>query len=199
VLPGLDVVDERVKAQERSYPQRVGRVLPTAQRPQAPARVIGLLVHEALSAWRFPDDDSEGDFDEWARTRAREHGVIDERQLRHAASQSRQLLLRFQRHWLWQEMTSADRRLHEVPYDVEADGQTESGIIDALFLREGAWTIVEFKTDRVTDNASFEKLLARDDHHEQARRYADAAERLLGQRPRTILCMLNYAGQVHTE
>jgi len=96
-------------------------------------------------------------------------------------------------------MDSADRRLHEVPYSLVVDGRVESGIIDALYLREGIWTIVEFKTDDVRDQTAFEALLAEEDYLRQARRYLSAAEQLLGQRPRFILCMLNYAGAVHLE
>ena len=94
-------------------------------------------------------------------------------------------------------MDEADKRLHEVPYSLVADGRVESGIIDALYLRKSAWTIAEFKTDRVEDRADFERLLKREDYLAQAQRYVIAVERLLGQRPRVVLCMLNYAGGMH--
>jgi ATP-dependent exoDNAse (exonuclease V) beta subunit len=93
-------------------------------------------------------------------------------------------------------MEGADQRLHEVPYSRMVDGHAESGIMDALYLREGIWTIVEFKTDRVADESEFQELLEREDYLAQAQRYAAAAEQLLGQRPRSFLCMLNYAGAV---
>ena len=101
-------------------------------------------------------------------------------------------MLRFQADSLYQEMDQADRRLHEVPYSIEVDGRVESGIIDALYLREGTWTIVEFKTDRVKDEADFERLLKEKDYVTQAQRYVAAIEHLLGQRTRCILCMLNW-------
>ncbi|MBC8446467.1 MAG: hypothetical protein H8D78_01835 [Chloroflexi bacterium] len=47
------------------------------------------------------------------------------------------------------------------------------------------------------DRAAFETLLAEEDYVAQAGRYLTAAEQLLGQRPRLLLCMLNYAGTVH--
>jgi ATP-dependent exoDNAse (exonuclease V) beta subunit len=96
-------------------------------------------------------------------------------------------------------MNTADRRLHEVPYSLSVGGRVESGIIDAMYLRDSNWTIVEFKTDRVSNRARFEELLAEEDYLAQAGRYLAAAERLLAQRPRCILCMLNYAGRVHLE
>jgi len=193
VLAGMEEIDRRVLGQDRNRLQAVWRVVPAAQRPRAPARVIGSLVHEALAAWRFPD----GDFDRWVEARARGHGITDSWQLVDAARRSRRLLLRFRHHPLYREMHTADRRLHEVPYDLMVDGRIESGIIDALYLRKGMWTIVEFKTDRVTDQEDLKTLLKRQDYHSQAQRYSDAAERLLGRRPRSVLCLLNYAGAVY--
>jgi ATP-dependent exoDNAse (exonuclease V) beta subunit len=105
-------------------------------------------------------------------------------------------LRRFQSHPLFGEMDSADRRFHEIPYSLQHDNQMESGIIDALFLRGGSWTIVEFKTDRVRGDAELKLLLQREDYREQGRRYAAAVEQLLEARPRFILCMLDFAGAV---
>jgi ATP-dependent helicase/nuclease subunit A len=193
VLAGMEQVDQRVLEQDRNWRQKVWRVVPVVQRPRAPARVIGSLVHEALSAWHFPD----GDFDEWAEARARGQGITDSRQLADAARRSRRILLRFQYHSLCREMHTADRRIHEVPYDLVVDGRRQSGIMDALYLREGVWTIVEFKTDRVASHAECEDLVKKKGYLRQARRYSDAAERLLGRRPGSILCMLDYAGAVY--
>jgi ATP-dependent helicase/nuclease subunit A len=210
VLPGAALVDQRASEQSRIPPQRVWRVAPAVERPTAPAWVIGSLVHEALAAWRLPSPPlgepalslskgTEGGmwFDRWATARAREYGLADPRQLAHAVRQSRRLLLRFGEHPLYAEMNSAQRRLHEVPYSRVTEGQIERGIIDAMYFHEGIWTIVEFKTDRVKDAHDFEKLLSGEDYVEQAQRYISAVEHLLGQRPRCVLCMLNYAGAVH--
>ena len=185
-------MDQRVSEQDRIPPQRVWRVVPSVKRPRSPAWAVGSVVHEALAAWRFPDDG----FERWAEARARGYGITDAQELDDAVRQSRRLLLRFQADSLCQEMDQADPRLHEVPYSLEVDGRIESGIIDVLYLQEGTWTIVEFKTDRVKDEADFQELLAQEDYTTQARRYASAAERLLGQRPRCILCMLDWAGTV---
>ena len=193
VPAGIEQVDQRVSEQDRIPPQRVWRVVPAAKEPRAPAWVVGSVVHEALAAWRFPD----GSFEHWAEARARGYGITDAQELDNAVRQSRRLLLRFQADPLYQEMDRADRRLHEVPYSLEVDGQVESGIIDALYLREGTWTIVEFKTDRVKDEADFERLLKEKDYVTQAQRYVAAIEHLLGQRTRCILCMLNWTGGTH--
>jgi ATP-dependent exoDNAse (exonuclease V) beta subunit len=196
VLPGIEAVDERVAAQERDPPQRVWRVVPAVDKPRAPAWVVGSLVHEALASWRFPAE-SDLEFRRWGEARARGHGITDTRQLADAVRRTRQHLLRFRSHALHDEMADADLRLHEVPYSCMADGRVESGIIDALYRREGAWTLVEFKTDEVRDRAGLERLLAEAGYVAQAQRYVAATERLLGQTPRCVLCMLNYGGTVY--
>ena len=123
-------------------------------------------------------------------------------QLADAVRESAKLLRRFQEHPLHAEMAGAERRLHEVPYSlVTGDRRIESGIIDALYLRrrlhEWRWTIVEFKTDHIRDQAALDRLLAEEDYLAQAERYAAAVERLLGSRPEVVLCLLDYAGGVH--
>jgi ATP-dependent exoDNAse (exonuclease V) beta subunit len=160
--------------------------------------VVGKLVHEALAVWRFPD--GAGAFDRWAEAHARSYGLTDARQLADAIAESARLLLRFQAHPLYAEMAGAARRRHEVPYSlVTTDGRIENGIIDALYLCDGLWTIVEFKTDRLADQAALERLLAEEDYLVQAERYAAAVERLLGSRPAVILCLLDYADGVRAE
>jgi ATP-dependent exoDNAse (exonuclease V) beta subunit len=196
VLSLAGQIDERTAEQERVPRQRVWRVVPAVEQPRAPAWVIGSLVHEALAAWRFPAD-ADPEFERWCEARARGYGVTDGEQRANAVRRTRQLLLRFQIHPLFHEMDSAHRRLHEVPYSIVVDGRVERGIIDALYRAEGVWTLIEFKTDRVRDQADFERLLAEEDYVGQAQRYASAAERLTGQRPGVVLCMLNHAGAVY--
>ena len=202
-----ECLDGPTAEQERRPPRRVWRVVPRGSRPTpdttrdtprdfaAPRWLIGLLVHEALAVWRFPD----GDFGRWAEARARSHGLTLSEQLRDAAHQARRLLERFQRCALYRTMDGAERRLHEVPYSVEANGRIELGRIDALYLREGGWTVVEFKTDRLKDEAERAELLQREDYPAQLGRYAAAVERLLGQRPQVVLCLLDFAGGVRLE
>jgi hypothetical protein len=201
VAPGTEVVDPRLAERSRIPPQRVWRVVPDVRRPSAPAWVVGSLVHESLAAWRFPDGASDAAFERWGRARARGYGLADPRELADAVSRTRALLQRFREHSLYGEMDTAERRLHEVPYSLEVDGRVESGILDALYLPTGAppagaWTLVEFKTDRLQDEAGLDRLLAGEDYLAQARRYQAAAECLLGAWPRAVLCLLNYAGGV---
>jgi ATP-dependent exoDNAse (exonuclease V) beta subunit len=84
-----------------------------------------------------------------------------------------------------------------VPYSsLVGDGTPESGAIDALYRSDGRWVLVEFKTDRIKDRGELEKTLEKEDYVQQVAHYVAAAERLLGERPRPVLCLLNYAGRV---
>ncbi len=187
-------VDARAAEVDRDPPQRVWRVVGTGSRQRAPAWVVGSMVHEALARWRFADEG----FEPWAAARCRHYGLADAAQIAHAVQETARLLERFQAHPLYADMCSADRRLHEAPYSLVAEnGQVESGIVDALYQRGGRWTVVEFKTDEVRDEARLQALLAEADYLAQAERYAAAVEQLLGSRPAVILCFLDYAGGVH--
>lgn len=174
--------------------RRVWRVVPHGARPWAPRWVIGVLVHTALAEWRFPDES----FDEWARTLAREQGLVDGAQIEHARREARKLLLRLRAHPLYREIDTAERRYHEVPYSLELDdGETENGVIDVLYRRDGRWTIVEFKTDRPRQGEKLTDLLHRKRYLKQMARYVDAVEALLGERPRLLLCMLDMDRRIH--
>ncbi len=105
-------------------------------------------------------------------------------------------LRRFQRHSLFQEIEAAEKRLHELPYCYHHNGETETGSIDLLYHRGGKWTLVDFKTDRVKDEAAWQRVLAEKDYTKQVRQYGTAVERLLDVRPVLMLCLLNFAGQV---
>jgi ATP-dependent exoDNAse (exonuclease V) beta subunit len=94
-------------------------------------------------------------------------------------------------------MDAAERRLHEVPYSVMEDESVERGRIDALYLKDGVWTIIEFKTDWVPKEKDIESLLVDKDYLDQARRYLVASGRLLGRPPRCFFCMLNCGAAVH--
>jgi ATP-dependent helicase/nuclease subunit A len=196
VLPESACVDDRTTEQERDPGQRVWRVVPPETRLDAPRWVVGTLVHEALAAWRFPGVD--GSFDRWVEAQARGYGLTDPRPLANAVAKCRGLLLRLREHPLYEEMAGAEPRRHEVPYSrINEDGQVESGVIDVLYLRGGAWTIVEFKTDRVADIDALEELIEREGYRSQVERYRKAVEWLAGGRPQVILCFLDCATAVH--
>ncbi len=173
-------------------PQRVWRVVPRKAYAEAPAWVVGTIVHAALAAWRFPDKE----FARWAEARARDQGLTDARQIADAVRESRLLLERFRDHAVFRAMDGADRRLHEVPYSLKVDDRVESGIVDALYCKGGEWFLMEFKTDRIASAAQLAIWLEEKDYVSQVERYLRAAKELLGVRPHPVLCFLNCAGTV---
>ncbi|MCA9873100.1 MAG: UvrD-helicase domain-containing protein [Anaerolineales bacterium] len=183
---------EREELADEETPQRVWQVVPIAQRPQAPAWVIGSIVHEALSLWRFPDSD----FEAWVTARAREYGLTDLRQLQHAHTDTVRLLNRFMQHPRFREMQAADRRLHEVPYSHLLNETMETGYIDLLYQTDGVWKLVDFKTDRIQDEAALQQILREKDYQQQVRRYGTAVQKLLGVSAQLELCWLDYPGNV---
>ena len=190
-------VDEAMQDADRDPPRRVWRVVPRSEGAWAPSWVIGQLVHLALEHWLFPDD-RERDFYAWAAAEARSYGLTDEGQVGDAVRRTAKMMNRFRDTSLHDEMASARRCLHEVGYAVtNADGVPESGAIDALFQDDHGWTLVEFKTDYAEDRSALEALLEREDYVEQVRRYLVAAEHLLGERPRPVLCFLNVRRRAH--
>ena len=106
------------------------------------------------------------------------------------------MLESFLQHPLYAEMSEADR-LHEVPFSGQAGDTTSEGRIDALYSdKSGNWTLVEFKTTRIEDRESLVLHLNSEQHRQarsQARRYAEAVEKLLGRRPKAFVCLLSRA------
>ena len=173
-------------------PQRVWQVVPTAQRPEAPAWVIGSIVHEALALWRFP----EPGFETWVTARAREYGLTDPRQLSHAYTDTERLLGRFIKHPRYQEIRSADRRLHEVPFHLQVNGSMKTGYIDLLYQKGGIWRLIDFKTDRIQDEAALQQVLMEKDYKQQVQSYGAAVQKLMGVNPLLELCWLDYPGDI---
>jgi len=86
--------------------------------------------------------------------------------------------------------------LHEVPYSYQQDGSTETGYIDLLYQRNGHWTLIDFKTDRVRHEADLQKILREKGYKKQVRRYGTAVSQLLGVTPQLKLCFLNVENAV---
>ena len=177
----------------REPPERAWYIFGGEQPTRAPGLVIGTLVHEALAAWRFPGPG----FKQWVKARAQSQGLTGDEQIADAINRVSMLLKRFEGHELYKTMESAERRLSEVPFDrVNAGGQPVHGIIDALFLKDGIWTIVEYKTDELKDEDDFNRVLYGEGYVNQVLRYASAIQALTGRKPQTVLCLLDYRGEI---
>jgi len=183
-------LDTKIAEEEASLSSRVWRVVPRERRTRPPAAVVGQMVHAALKHWRYPDEG----FDAWSAALARRCGLIDARQVRNAQNETKRILERFRAHPLYLEMNAA-RRLHELPYSIETGDKIEQGRMDLLYQIDGAgWTLVEFKTHRIASPSALDGYLSGEDYaqdEKQVLRYAAAVEKLAGERPRVLLCLLN--------
>jgi len=184
--------DDKIQDRESDPPPRVWRVVPQAVRPTGPAWVVGTLVHAALRRWRFPDGEG---FEAFLRPYALEAGLTDEAEIKGAIAEAGRLLARFQTHPLYAEMAAAERH-HEVRYSVTLDDGPRSGIIDLLYRTDGRWTIAEFKTDRLKDEAEVRVRICEEKYDEQVRGYVQAVTQQLGEQPRALLVFLNVGRQV---
>ncbi len=156
---------DRLRSRTTAHPNGSGR----SCRPwRVPGRRPGWSARWYMRPWlpgAFPtemwqlEQAQTGGSRDWATARARSFGLTDARQLGDAVRRSRALLQRFRAADLYAEMEAAERRLHEVPYSLEVEGGVDNGILDAIFVRDGAWTVVEFKTDDVRDEAGLEQAV----------------------------------------
>ncbi len=168
-------------------------------RVNAPARVIGKIVHRALELWKFPST-GENDFLRWVTAELSQAGYYAEEVHRDGYRRVRKLLEGFQESELYLRMEKANALWHEVPFSVPAGaGSYQRGTIDALFLEGDRWVLVEFKTDRIRDEKQYLAVWHEKDYQSQVAGYLEAAEMLLGQRPEPIMCFLNYKGKVRLE
>lgn len=188
------LIEEKRQPDSEREQRRVWWVVPDRRQTHAPAWLLGTLVHEALAAWRFPGDG----FDKWLETRARGHGLSDQSQLDDLIRRANTLLNRFRQHTLYDAMDKAERRVSEVPYYLERNkGRIEHRKIDALFLNGGKWTLVDFKTDKISNQTELDRALNEGGYKDQVEDYADAVEELLGQRPRSFLCLLDCCDEIY--
>ncbi|NOZ51290.1 MAG: UvrD-helicase domain-containing protein [Chloroflexi bacterium] len=187
--------DDDTEEEDRDPPRRVWRVTAGDGALHVPAWVVGKLVHHAIQYWRFPGDQA---FDAWLTAYARSLGMVEPRQLRQALQQASRMLGRLQASALGREIAAAELRQHEVPYVLARPDGVERGVIDLLYRRSGQWTLVDFKTNRLRDEAAARALLAdpHNDYEQQVRRYAAAMSALLDVQPRAAICFLNVGGGV---
>jgi ATP-dependent exoDNAse (exonuclease V) beta subunit len=200
VAPGTEV-DEKLQARESDPPPRVWRVVPKTKY-EVPAWVVGSLTHIALRHWRFPDSDSPSTelrtgFADFLRPFALEAGLTDPASIDIALSRVSRLLTRFQAHPLYTQLSAAERH-HELPYTLTIDSQLHSGIIDLLFRTspEAAWTIAEFKTDRLPERADLRKYVQQKGYDRQVGAYRQAITQQLDTTPKILLIFLNVGQSV---
>ncbi len=184
------VSDERMDEDMAKELERDWRA--TGKRLHPPAVVVGAMVHEAIRSWFFPGDSA---LKPLLEVTALSHGLIDPGQRRRAIREAEKLLGRFREHDVYLEIEAASTRMYEVPYTrPHPTWGSDSGRIDLLYLVEGAWRLMDFKTDEIRDDDALVRAL--DEHRPQIGRYAAAVQQLLGETPQAALCFLDAMGEV---
>ncbi|MBN1180335.1 MAG: UvrD-helicase domain-containing protein, partial [Anaerolineae bacterium] len=183
--------DAKLRQREAQPPRRVWRVVPTSKRPQAPAWVVGTLVHTALRHWCFDETEVEA----FLRPSALEMGLVDEAEIHAAIGETKRILRRFRAHPLWAELDAAER-WHEVPFSIGEGERVEHGVIDLLYRVGETWKIAEFKTDRLESGEDLAAHVQREGYAAQVQRYERAVRQQLGVAVAGALVFLNVAGEV---
>jgi ATP-dependent exoDNAse (exonuclease V) beta subunit len=171
-------------------------ILPPNQSQSPPARIVGALVHEALSAWKFPRSQEDRAFRAWLASRARQLSPYETGDESPSVSQVTNLLMRLKEHSLFHKLQNAQMRFHELPFIEKVQESRGVGRIDILFSDGSDWTIVDFKTERISSESVLEDRLQRV-YKPQLARYARAVQRSMGVTPRSLVCLLDYRGRVH--
>ena len=181
------------KALPREYAMRAWRVASDPTASEAPAWVIGEIVHEAIAAWRFPDDGLLPEFGAWATARTKARGVHDSALCARAVATMISHMRRLRSHALYAEIANATRRFHELPYQCTmADNLPDNGRIDLLYARpDGTWRVVDFKTSHMPSMHLVAQSVAHHGFDVAMRRYGHAVESLLGERPELLLCYID--------
>ena len=142
---------------EHSWRSHAGR------RAHAPVWVVGDLVHAALRAGRrLQGEELAAWLEAQARVRLQEATAAPD-----AVARALVLLERWYESALFQEVAGAERCLHEVPV-IWAGGSEPAGRMDLLYSRQGRWSVVEIKTDRLRGQEDLARVLP--GHLQQVRR-----------------------------
>ena len=114
-------------------------------------RIIGEMVHEALRWWQ-PGQES---LEKLLESYAWEQGIVDEDQRQVAVAQAQRYLNQFHQSTLYKDITASSQVYREVPFIFDNGKRIIHGVIDVLFQQpDGAWTLVDYKTSHLGDNAN---------------------------------------------
>lgn len=94
-------------------------------------------------------------------------GVAEEDRAPEEKEQVLSLIIKIMQSTIWQRMLQSKKRFVEVPFSVKVEegkqdfkGDTViSGVIDLVFLEDGGWVIVDYKTDTVENEESLANLV----------------------------------------
>lgn len=95
------------------------------------------------------------------------------------AAELRGALARIMAAPLWQRMSVSDRILTEVPFGICLGDTYLTGVIDLIFLEEGGWVLVDYKTDAIRDEDHLRQL--QEYYWTQVEAYRENWEKISGQ------------------
>jgi ATP-dependent exoDNAse (exonuclease V) beta subunit len=148
---------------------------------------VGKLLHEAIHRWEYPHPEA---LQQFLERSALEIGIFDLDQRHRAIRQAQQYLLRLQKHPMYKEINQANKRFHEVPYELLDEPQSERGRLDILYQTEDGWKIVDFKTDHLAKLSDLEEE-RRCAYRAQLLRYQNSVNQQLKEIPLAQFCFLN--------
>lgn len=155
------------------------------------ARTIGTMTHRAIQRWLFPGDEG---LDRLLETAAYENQLIDDAVRSNAIQATKALLERFKKHYLWTEINSSQEKHHEVSFVRKLSHRNIYGKIDLVYRNQQGWHLVDFKVDKLDDNAQLQA--ATEKHKNQIQSYKHALQESLENEVYARLCFLDYMGQV---
>lgn len=150
-----------------------------AQRQRSTETIIGNVVHRALQMQVVTADalslvelrDLLGGF-------AWEEGAIESYQQKRVVDDAVDLLRKYAGSDLAKAVAEANQAFRELEFVFEHDRYVIHGMIDLLFMREGQWYVVDYKTSRIPDDHTLKTFSER--YRYQMGAYAAAVEAQLG-------------------
>lgn len=182
-----DPGDETVSEEE----YRLWRVVPDQDYQGAPPRLVGDLFHGAVEKGIYPASSGQ-DFHRWAGSALKRAGLLDDRQIHRTIERVQRLLERFQDWEGFQDLETAEIDRREIQFSCRKGEHFETGRIDALYLRDGIWTLLEYKTDRIHTREELQEKLG--EYQPQVHNYLKVAGEVLGSRPRALLVFVDVMG-----
>jgi ATP-dependent helicase/nuclease subunit A len=158
-----------------------------------PRYVIGNIVHRALADWELLTL-SAGDVRAALADIARSLGVADAARVDDAVRRAARLIDTLTRAPIFATIQGATRRLHETPFSLTTPQGPLHGVLDLLMEDAAGWTLLDWKTEWVRPEEVDERAL---EFLPQLALYHVAAQRVLGLRPRTGVCLLAAGAAVH--
>lgn len=189
----LQSLEHSAPDEEGEQDYQLWRVVPEETYLGVPATLLGELFHRAVQRGMNPDAPGR-DFYRWAGAALRRKGLINETQIQRTIAKTIRLLDRLRRWEGFRALETADIDRREIPFSCRIGGKLETGRIDALYRRDGAWTVLEYKTDSIQSQEELQEKIR--EYQPQVRKYLQAVEVMVGARPSGWIVFLDVQGEL---